>query len=150
MDTGPLSSASAASRVQVPVFHDETDFQLLCLTARLFQIDAGVGIFGGKNGFPGIDEWEQLAAPTLVETVLGEGPIEVGQQVFHLFGNVLEPDGKAPDVSFIGQLHIVFELVIIRQRKPAVGLVTVNIVRLNSVKSLCYALVQPAPHDGRQ
>ncbi len=74
------------------MFEDAIEVQRVGLWTELPRRHPSVGIFGSEHGFARVDERFQLIAPSLIETILGERPVKVRQQLSHLIRIVFQPD----------------------------------------------------------
>ena len=89
------------------MLEDRVEAQGDCLGTEPVDSHTRVGVFCGEHGFPRGDKGEQLTAPTLVEALLCQGLVEIGQQVGHLIGVILQADGEATGMGFVGQPNVV-------------------------------------------
>jgi len=118
------------------------------LCAEIFERDARISVLGVNDGFAGFDEGGHLFAPTLVETVLGQSPVEIRKQIGHLLTVVLQADGQAARVGFVRQPDVVMELILISQRETGIVGIGVYVIRLDAVETFVTAQIQAGAQDG--
>ena len=122
------------------MLEDRAETQPLCLRAKLAEGDPRIRILGGENRLAGADERLHLLAPLIGKAVFGQRPIEVWQQVGDLVAIILQADGQAARVGFVGQPHVIVELVLVGEPEPRVVGIAIDVVGLDAIEALRLAL----------
>ena len=139
--------AGLAVGPQAVVLADRREAEVDRLRAELRQRQL---VLGAVDRLAGVDEPLQHAALVVLEALLVDLEVEVGQQLLHLAEVVLEADRHATGVDGIRHPGVEAQLVGGAEREAGVVRVALDVVGLDGVEALARAGVEALSHDRLQ